>query len=240
LYGIGVGPGDPDLLTLRAVKVLDRIDVVFAAASSKNDFSLALKAAKPHVRDGVEVIRLSFPMTKDQALLKSAWQGNAEQVLGVLRSGRSAAFLTLGDPLLYSTFGYLLLTLRSMAPEIRVEIVPGITSMQAAASRAEVILTLSGESLALVSGTDGEEALALHLEKSDTVVVLKAYKNFAALLKTVRPYLPEKDVLFASCLGSPDEILTSDIEHMPAEPNYLSLLIVSNKRRAEAPSPKLL
>jgi precorrin-2/cobalt-factor-2 C20-methyltransferase len=127
LYGIGVGPGDPDLITLKAVKTLAGVDVVFAAASTKNESSLALSIAGPHLRQGAETLRLDFPMTRDQAVLDAAWQDNARKVSGVLAQGKSAAFLTLGDPLTYSTFGYLLRTLNGLLAEIPIKVIPGVT-----------------------------------------------------------------------------------------------------------------
>lgn len=238
LYGIGVGPGDPDLMTVRAVNILKQVDVVFAASSSKNDFSLALGAAEPYLQKEAEVIRLSFPMTKNADALQKAWRENAGCVEKVVQAGKSAAFLTLGDPLLYSTFGYLFLTLKETAQHIDIEIVPGITSMQAAAAEAKMVLTLAGESLSLISGTDGEEEIAGHLAASDSVVILKAYKNFAELRKLVESHAPHKDVMFASCLGSDRQLLTRDLESLPAVPHYLSLLLIANRRSALEPCPK--
>jgi len=128
LYGIGVGPGDPELLTIKAAKVLGRVDLILAASSTKNDDSLALDIARPHLKPDARVIRLGFPMSRNEDTLQSAWEENARLVLNELEQGHDAAFLTLGDPLLYSTFAYLLRTLRSLAPEQAVTIIPGITS----------------------------------------------------------------------------------------------------------------
>ena len=99
LYAVGVGPGDPDLITLKAVKALNSSAVVFAAASTKNDYSLALSIAAPHMRPDTPVEHLGFPMTKDAAVLEAAWQANAQAVLQALDQGRDAAFITLGDPM---------------------------------------------------------------------------------------------------------------------------------------------
>ena len=78
LYGIGVGPGDPELITLKAVRALGKVDVVFAAASTKNDYSTAYSIAKPHLREDARVEHLGFPMTKDSDVLEKAWQANAK------------------------------------------------------------------------------------------------------------------------------------------------------------------
>lgn len=128
LYAVGVGPGAPDLLTLRAARILGSVDVILAAASPRNDYSAALDTARPHLRPDARVLRLEFPMTRDRQVLARAWRAAAETTLAVLAGGESAAFLTIGDPLIYSTFGYLLRTVRGLEPATAVEIVPGITS----------------------------------------------------------------------------------------------------------------
>ena len=115
LYGVGVGPGAPDLLTLRAVNVLRAVDVILAAASPRNDYSAALDTARPHLRPDARLLRLEFPMTRDAGVLREAWLKAAQAAREVLEGGESAAFLTIGDPLIYSTFGYLLRALREIA-----------------------------------------------------------------------------------------------------------------------------
>ena len=136
LYGVGVGPGDPELITLKAVKVLNHVKVIFAASSSKNEYSLALENAKSHMLNGAEVVRLSFPMTRDQEILEKAWEENATRILDFVQQGKDVAFITIGDPLTYSTFGYVMETIQEMAPEVPVCVIPGVTSYQAATAAA--------------------------------------------------------------------------------------------------------
>ena len=92
LFGIGAGPGDPELLTLKAARILGGVEVILAASSTKNDYSLAQANAAPHLRPGAEVVRLGFPMTRDQAVLDAAWEHNAQVAADVLAAGRDAAF----------------------------------------------------------------------------------------------------------------------------------------------------
>ena len=165
LYAVGVGPGAPDLLTLRAVEALRRVDVILAAASPRNDYSRALETARPHLRPDVRLQRLEFPMTHDRATLRAAWEKAAGITRDVLRGGENAAFLTIGDPLVYSTFGYLLKTLRQLDDSLPVEIIPGITSFQAAAARTRTILCESHETLCIIPGIRDEESLTQTLPK---------------------------------------------------------------------------
>ena len=159
LFGIGVGPGDPDLLTLQAIKRLEKVDIILAAASPRNEQSIALSIARPHLREDVETLRLNFPMTRDREILKEAWDNNARLTLEMLNSGKNAAFLTLGDPFVYSTFGYLMRTLKCLDPELSIQVTPGITSFQEAAARTGTMLCEGGQSLHILPGILDEEEL---------------------------------------------------------------------------------
>lgn len=185
LYGIGVGPGDPDLLTMRAVKSLGEVDVILAASSSKNDYSIAHNIALPHLPSGVETLRLGFPMTRDADELQKAWENNAAAAAKVLRQGRNAAFLTLGDPLIFSTFGYLLRELLKLMPELEVRIEPGITSFQEAAAVSRTMLCSAGENFLLVSGVNSRERLVRDLRMADNAAILKAYRNLPVIAAAV-------------------------------------------------------
>ena len=87
LYGIGVGPGDPELITLKAIRILARVDVVYTASSTKNDYSLAVSIARPHIPDSAEIHNLGFPMSKDKEILKQAWEKNAQSFSALVTLG---------------------------------------------------------------------------------------------------------------------------------------------------------
>jgi len=128
LYGIGVGPGDPELIPLKSIRILKTIDVLFAASSSKNDYSYALEIARPHLGKNIQTIRLSFPMTADIEREKHAWRKNAETVIEHLNQGKDAAFITIGDPLTYSTYAYLVKEVKRLSPDTVINTIPGITN----------------------------------------------------------------------------------------------------------------
>jgi len=135
MYGVGVGPGDPGLLTLRAVEVLCRVQVVFAAtgAHSQDCISGSVVDAVPGCQ--AERVTLVFSMAREMEDRRQAWSENAEKVADVLRQGKDCAFATIGDPLIYSTYTYLLRQVRELLPEVKVETIPGITSFQTVAAR---------------------------------------------------------------------------------------------------------
>ena len=104
--GIGVGPGDPELLTLKAVRALSEADVVIAPRTEKRGDSIALSIARPHMRSGTEVLELVFPMVYQAQELSDAWIENRNIIQGRLDGGQKVVFLTLGDPMFYSTYIY--------------------------------------------------------------------------------------------------------------------------------------
>ena len=231
LYAVGVGPGAPDLLTLRAVEALRRVDVILAAASPRNDYSQALETARPHLRPDVRLQRLEFPMTHDKATLRAAWEKAAGITRDVLRGGENAAFLTIGDPLVYSTFGYLLKTLRQLDDSLPVQIIPGITSFQAAAARTRTILCESHETLCIIPGIRDEESLTQTLEQADSAVILKAYRNFPAIVSSLRRSGRLESGLMASHVEQPEERL-APVTTVAAEegtPPYMSLILSRKK-----------
>jgi len=230
LYGIGVGPGDPDLITLKAVKVLGRVGAVFAASSTKNTYSLAKEIVSSHLKKGVPVHLLRFPMTRDNEVLKNAWKENALQVVEVLVQGQDAAFVTLGDPMTYSTFGYLMRTIREMEPRVPIEVVPGITSYQAGAAAARVPLAEAEESFTVISGAMGAQKLKEVINYADRVIMLKVYRYYEEIMKTLRKLEKDKGTVMVTRCGLKDQEIVHELEKRPDKiPHYLSLLIIGRK-----------
>lgn len=227
LYGIGVGPGDPELLTIKAARILGEVDLVFTAASPGNDYSIAQQIAEPHLKAGIEVRRLNFPMVGDEDTLTRAWRANAEEIAEVLRQGLTAAFLTLGDPLTYSTYGYVLPYLAEILPASAVVTIPGITSYQMAASRRNCPLVTGLESLTIMSGVEDPEKLGQLLDQTDNVAILKTYRTYDGIVNMLKKKnLLHKAVLYSK-VGLPDEEIHSDLDKNPVDkPPYLSLMIV--------------
>ncbi len=225
LYGIGVGPGDPSLITLQAVRVLNSVDVIFTAASPRNDYSIALQIAMPHLPENIEIIRLDFPMTRDEEVLNKAWNVAAKKVMSTLQSGQCAAFITLGDPLIYSTFGYLFKTLQKLDATLPIDIIPGITSFQATAASTKTILCEGQETLYIIPGIKDDQSLQQNIDNADTIVILKAYKNFPTIMKILEDKGRKDTALLASHVGRSEEQVYKKICAAPKLPPYLSLVI---------------
>ena len=226
LYGIGVGPGDPDLITMKAVKLLKTVDVIFTASSTKNDFSLAMEIAQPYLPDSVEVQSLSFPMTTDKSVANRAWEQNAAVIAEQVKAGKRVAFLTLGDPLTYSTFGYVLQKIQKLHTEVPVQTVPGITSYQAAASRINRVLVEAEESLLLTSGAFGGENVRKVNGSVENVVLLKAYKNVGDITDALDEAGMINNSAAVSKCGREGEAITHDIRGLSSkDPDYWTLIL---------------
>lgn len=229
LYGVGVGPGDPELIPLKSIKVLNRVDVIFAAASTKNDHSRAVDIARPFIPCSARVELLSFPMSKDKQITKAAWERHARTILSTLKRGQNAAFLTLGDPLTYATYGYLLKTLRALAPDAPVVTVPGITSFQAAAARMNLPLVEGEESLLVVSGVEGGRQIRELSAVAENIVILKAYKN----IKDITSALEEtgrigSSIGISNCSRDNEEVIPDVRRLNDMDPGYWTLIIAKN------------
>jgi len=235
LYGLGVGPGDPELITLKAARVLNSADVVYAAASTKNSYSLAVSIARPHIPDLTPVKMMHFPMTKDRAEKERAWEKNARILIEELQQKKLVAFITLGDSMTYSTFGYILQYIQQIAPAIPVISVPGITSYQASAACLNAPLVEGEESLLIVSGVNGGQCLRKFSAAPDNLVFMKAYRNMPDITATLEEYgLLENSVAVAKC-GLPEEEIVTDLRKLAKRaPNYWTL-VLSKRRKSDEP-----
>ena len=134
LFGIGIGPGDPQLLTLKAKEILRKADVIFAPKARIKSGSMAVDIIKSHIRKTDKVKQLLFPMTKDKKRLQSFWKRAALRVYKEISLGKNVAFVTVGDPFIYSTYIYLLRHIRKLDKQLKVVTVPGISAINAASA----------------------------------------------------------------------------------------------------------
>lgn len=228
IHAVGVGPGDPELLTRKAEQVLRRAAVILAPVSNPTEASVALDTIREFIdEERQEVIVHQFPMTSDRARLLPAWNEAAGLIAGHAEAGREVAFITIGDPLFYSTFIYLLRILREKWPHLPVEIVPGISSINAAAARAALPLVEAEEKMAVVPATAGIEQIASALANFETVVLLKVKPLYSDILELLRQTGREASTVFVERVGSPRQKILTDFAEISAHsPDYLSLLII--------------
>jgi precorrin-2/cobalt-factor-2 C20-methyltransferase len=228
LFAVGVGPGDPELLTRKAERILRRVDVVCAPTGAAEAASYALGIVEPLLdRARQEVLVQTFPMSKDEAELAPFWGAAAAEVAERVRAGQEVAFVTIGDPLLYSTFLYLWRIFRERYPEIEIEIVPGITSIGAAAAAAGVPLGIAADRIAILPATYEEDELRRALLDFDTVVLMKVSRVFDQLYAVLCELGLDRSSVFVRRVGSAEEEVVTDLASLVGKKlDYLSLLIV--------------
>ncbi|MFW6181121.1 MAG: precorrin-2 C(20)-methyltransferase [Spirochaetota bacterium] len=229
LIGIGLGPGDPELLTLKAVRNLGAIDVAMVAASLKSGRSYALEIAHKYLRPDSEVIKAFFPMTRDSEELEEVYDRYADLVHGLVSGGKRVGFLCIGDPLLYSTYGRLLMSLRKHHPEVPVTTLPGVPSFCAAAAAANRVMVLEDEILSIVPVNSADKVTRAALG-CDSMVLLKIYREKAEAIGMLEKAGFVEDLLYIEKAGHPDQYMSEDIETIRRKDGtYLSILFANRR-----------
>lgn len=226
LIGIGVGPGDTDLLTLKAVKALETVPVICSPKSAKEKESIALSIVNPILEKRKDYKRLMvvqplFPMIEDQKELEKYWDSASELIANYLDSGRDVAFITLGDPSIFSTFSYVQ---KRLQDRYDVETIPGITSFTACASAIDMPLVEKNEVLTIVPKID--DRLDEIMDYSDCVVLMKASRNTEKLEEIVKAKDKEKTIKSVeNCTHENEKV----IDGFSSEKPYLTTTIVKFK-----------
>ena len=225
LYGVGVGPGDPELITLKAKRILEKVDYIAIPVSSKGRDSRALSIASSILESKKEIIELFFPMSYDEKLLEDSWDSAALQIKEKLDAGKDVAFITLGDPTIYSTYIYIHKALKNQG--YNAQIVPGITSFCASAAAAGISLGENKETIAIIPSAYECENLEGILDSFDSVVLMKVSKNFTKLKEKLKEKgLIHKAVLVSKC-GFEDQTIEHDIEKIGEEAlSYFTTMII--------------
>ena len=223
-FGIGVGPGDPELLTVKAIHAIQRADVLIAPKTEKKDGSVALSIARPYLKPDVEIVYQVFPMVRDFAEDPSAWQENKREILALLREGKNVAFLTLGDPMFYSTYIYIYRLLEHEAVDIRT--IPGIPAFAAIGSQVGQPIVEGDDVLAIIPATASPEKVKRAMKAADNVVLMKVYKNFDEVADSLVEHDMAEQAVLVSRAGLDDERIIRDLSaHRGEKLNYLSTIL---------------
>jgi precorrin-2/cobalt-factor-2 C20-methyltransferase len=230
LYAVGVGPGDPELITVKGARILERVPCLCVPSGREDLESLALSIVRQIVDvKGKEFMKAHFPMARagsGNEALEAKWSATVKGLCERLRGGGDVAFITIGDPAVYSTFFYLFDRLVEAIPDLEVEIVPGVSSVSASALRARMPLCLGNEKYAVLAATRTDDLKAVLLQ-FDTVVLMKVYRVLSELLRVLSELGLLEKAICIERVGMENERIVKDLTTLKdGAISYFSLVIV--------------
>lgn len=231
LYGISVGTGDPELITVKGLKILQSSKVVAFPAGIKGKLGIAQQIVAPWMSLNQQQLALTFPYVQEQEILESAWKNAAVQVWQYLQQGVDVAFVCEGDVSFYSTFSYLAQTLQQIHPEVLIQSIPGVCSPMAAASALKLPLTVGAEKLVVLPAIYQLKELETVLDWADVVVLMKV----ASVYEQVWQILNQRNLLERSRVVEratlPEMVIYNGLRDRPSlQLPYFSILIVQVTR----------
>ena len=227
-YGIGVGPGDPELITLKGHRILQETSVIAypEAASGGGSYAAEIIGKLINVSEK-EMLSLEFPMTKDKAVLEAKWNLAVDHVIKPLEEGRDVVFVSEGDPLFFSTFIHLMEKIKERDSRLKIHIVPGISSMLGAAAALGWGLVVGDQKFAVIPATADMEEMAEEIDHHDTVVFYKVAKVIRPLVELLKTKNLAQKSAIVSKVTSAEEKIYYDLNDVPESGiPYLSLLVV--------------
>ena len=232
LYGIGTGPGDKKLLTVKAVETLRSIDILYTPEAKKNGESLALSIVKDYLPEELEIKAKHFPMSFNDEEKILAWDKVADEIAQDVKQGKNVGFITLGDPMIYSTYIYVL---ERLIDDIEIETIPGISSFSNIASGQNFPLVLDREPLIVVPCTIDENRIDYALENYSSIVLMKVYKNFKGIINKLEKNRLIDNAILVSNSSQEREVVYNDLRDVNLEEkvSYFSTILVNKdiKRR---------
>ncbi|MDX1596945.1 MAG: precorrin-2 C(20)-methyltransferase [Nitrosopumilaceae archaeon] len=234
LIGIGVGSGDPELLTIKAVKAIQNADVIMCPASKEDRPSIALSVVSSILdkSKNQEIVKLIFPMTKDRDILEQTWKKNAKIMAEKVLSGKNVVYLTVGDPYLYSTWMYMHKDIKQNHPEIKISAIPGIVSIFTFASKVGVSIAEGADKVSIIPSCYDLTTVKEIAQNSETMVFLKDGRYFDQVVELLKESGFPNDSIFAigQDLGTDHEIIRKltlgEVNDGTLTTKYFSILVV--------------
>lgn len=232
LYGIGIGPGDPELITLKALRLIRESDVILCPRAGMKKSSLAREILEQAAGTELPFRDISYPVVRDQDAIEAQWKGIAAECAVLLKEGKRVSLVTLGDPSLYSTFSYLCAALEDVMPGAPWEIVPGVSSIQLAAAELGMPLAVRKESCAIVPCPEDMDELLPLLERHESLVLMKLGRRLADLKAFLKDHDMEDRAAFISRAGMEDEYKVLSFKDLDEEAEGgLSVVMIRRTRR---------
>ena len=227
-YGIGVGPGPEGYLPVAALDVLKKVDIIYIPKSRSSSQSVAMQCLSGINIPQQKFQEIEFTMANDRSLLHSFYTELAKTVAAELEKGTSVAYLTIGDTMTYSTYGYLLAALQEKLPQLTYRTFPGITSFSAAASALSWPLGEGKERILILPCPDNQESLRQDIESHDVIVLMKIGSRLEWVLSLLNEMGISQYCGFAGRIGLPGELLSNDIINLQTSQatGYLATLLI--------------
>lgn len=234
-WGVGVGPGPAGYLPLAALEALRAADVIYAPRARGVDASVALQCLAGVEIDAGKLRDIEFNMDPDRSVLSEHYAQLGEGIAAELRAGRNVAYLTIGDTLTYSTYGYVLAALQARLPDLRQRTFPGITSYAAAAAALSWPLGEGKERVLILPCPETPEELRRDIETHDIVVLMKIGARLGWVLELLREMNIARHCGFARRIGLSGELLASGVDELQAQDamGYLATMLVRRAPREE-------
>lgn len=228
VYGVGVGPGDPELITVKAYRALKKCPVIAYPKKRSGSKSYAYQIIEHYIDPREkEMLRLVFPMTKDQQILDRDWRKVVEEIWQFISVGQDVAFVTEGDPMLYSTYIHLFRLMKQLHPEVELVTIPGISSVNGAASRLNIPLADGDDWTGIIPATNDREQMKKALLDHDGIIFIKVAKVLPMMIELLEELdLIDKAVVVTKVTSSEEYIWRDVTELKSVELNYLSLMLV--------------
>lgn len=226
LYGLGVGPGDPELLTLKALRLIKECEII-AVPSSGQDVNIAFTIAAGAVPELAErkIMEIPMPMIRDKEKLKESHDAAARKIMDLLKDGKNVAFLTLGDPSIYSTYIYI--HKRVLEAGYEAEIVPGIPSFCAVAARLNEGLTENSELLHIIPAS--YKGLEDAMELKGTKILMKSGKSIGKIRNMIEQSPQRWEAKMVERCGMEGERIFLSAEEIDPEASYFSIVVVKDR-----------
>ena len=234
LVGIGVGPGDPELLTVKAVNAIQSADVIMCPASKEDRPSIALSVVNSIIDESKkqEIMKLIFPMTKDKDILEAHWKENSKIMAEKVLSGKNVVYLTVGDPYLYSTWIYMHREITQNHPDMKISVIPGIVSMFTFASKVGISIAEGAEKVSIIPSCYDLSSVKEIAKNSEVLVFLKDGRYFDQVIELLKESGFPDNSIFAigQDLGTENEIIRKltlgEVNDDTLTTKYFSILVV--------------
>ena len=234
LIAVGCGPGDPDLLTVKAVKAIQNADIIMCPTSKEGKPSISFSVISSILdkTKNQEIVNLVFPMTKDKETLESTWKKNSKILAEGVLAGKNVVYITIGDPYLYSTWIYLHREISKNHPEIKITVIPGIVSMFTFAAKVGISLAEGAEKFSVIPSCYDLSQVKEIAKNSDTMVFLKDGRYFDQVIKLLKESGFSDDSIFAigQDLDTENEIVKKltlgEVTKDTLTSKYFSILVV--------------